>query len=308
MSQLDISSPRPVITPFTLRFVIDAAGARFDACSADTDRARDRIVAAAVAAGVTGKIACTIGLGVPTPSWADAAVLGINAVKTLGKGSVTFSDADVSLLATEGTPQASFDRVVGDLGAKLPDVFSLNATLPKPTTTDTARGPVEFTATLLKTGHVDLRGRLTDDRMHDAVDNYARALFGNGNVFTATRTDDKLPDGWPVRVLAGLKALSLLHDGALLVHPDLVSISGTSGTQDAKDQISRILSNRLGQGQAFTINVTYDKRFDPLAGLPTPAGMRGRDQGRPHRAEDHLRAGLGHDQPRCHPDFGPHRG
>jgi OmpA-OmpF porin, OOP family len=268
---IEISAPRPVITPFTLRFVIDESGPRFDACSADTTKARDTIVSAAVAAGVTGKVNCTIGLGVPSPSWAEAAALGIAAVKQMGKGSVTFSDADVTLLATADTPQAVFDRVVGDLGAKLPDVFSLDATLPEKAKTAAPDGPVEFTATLDAKGHVDLRGRLTDDRMHDAVDSFARAKFGAENVFTATRTDEKLPDGWPERVLAGLDSLSLLHTGTLLVQPDMVVVTGVAGAQDAQDHISRILSDKLGKGQAFSIKVTYDKRFDPLASLPTPA-------------------------------------
>lgn len=267
---MDISAPRPVITPFTLRFLIDDQGARFDACSADTDKARDLIEKAGVEAGVSGKISCTVGMGVPTPSWADAAVLGIQAVKELGRGAITFSDADVTLLAPAGVDQATFDRVVGDLGAKLPAVFSLNATLEKPAKVAKAEGPVEFTAALTSDGHVTLRGRLTDTRMHDAVDSYAKARFGAGNVFTATRVDEKLPDGWPVRVLAGLEALSVLHDGSLLVQPDLVSISGTSGAQDAKDQISRILSDKLGPGQAFQIKVVYDKRWDTKANEPTP--------------------------------------
>jgi OOP family OmpA-OmpF porin len=268
--EVAISAPRPVITPFTLRFVIDDAGPRFDACSADTDKARDQIVAAAVAAGVKGKLQCTVGMGVPTPHWAEAAVQGIAAVKELGHGTITFSDADVSLLATEGTPQASFDKVVGELGATLPDVFSLNATLPKKAAATKADGPVEFTAALTPDGKVALRGRLTDDRMRTVVDSYARARFGADHVFTATRSDDKLPDGWPVRVLAGLEALSVLHDGTLLVQPDLVVVTGTAGATDAQDRISRILSEKLGQGKAFTIKVAYDKRYDPQTGLPTP--------------------------------------
>ena len=44
---LDLSAPRPVISPFTLRFVIDEDGPRFDACSADTEESRDRILRAA---------------------------------------------------------------------------------------------------------------------------------------------------------------------------------------------------------------------------------------------------------------------
>jgi len=77
---IDISAPRPVLTPFTLRFVKDTAGARFDACSADTDRAREAIMAAAVAAGVQGKIDCIVGLGVPTQRWAEAAAAGVAAI------------------------------------------------------------------------------------------------------------------------------------------------------------------------------------------------------------------------------------
>ncbi|MCP4822308.1 MAG: BON domain-containing protein, partial [Shimia sp.] len=70
---LDISAPRPVITPFTLRFLIDEAGPRFDACSADTDRARTRILTAARNAGMSnGRNMCTIGLGVPSPNWGEA--------------------------------------------------------------------------------------------------------------------------------------------------------------------------------------------------------------------------------------------
>jgi OmpA-OmpF porin, OOP family len=66
---LDISSPRPVITPFNLRFLISDGKGRFDACSADTEEAQARILAAARTAGMEGKGTCTIGLGVPSPNW-----------------------------------------------------------------------------------------------------------------------------------------------------------------------------------------------------------------------------------------------
>ena len=48
---LDLSAPRPVISPFTLRFLIDENGPRFDACSADTEEARARILRAAAKRG-----------------------------------------------------------------------------------------------------------------------------------------------------------------------------------------------------------------------------------------------------------------
>ena len=265
---IDVSAPRPVLTPFTLRFVIDAEGPQFDACSADTESARDRILSAASAAGMTGKTTCTIGLGVPSPRWSEAVVAGIKAVAAMGKGTITFSDADVTLLAAEGTSQAAFDRAVGELQAALPDAFSLDATLPK---TDAAlAGPVEFTATLAEGGKVELRGRLTDDMQRDAVDSFAKAQFGVGNVYTATRLDSELPDGWPIRVLAGLEALGQLETGALLVREDTVEVSGVTGSQNARGRISQILSAKLGQGQTFKVAVSYNKELDPLAALPTP--------------------------------------
>lgn len=266
---IDISAPRPVLTPFTLRFLKDENGARFDACSADTERARDRILAAAVAAGVESKVPCTIGLGVPTPSWGDAATAGIKAVAELGAGSFTMSDADLTLQASDTTAEADFDRVAGELRAALPDVFSLTAVPPKKQTTATD-GPVEFTAALSGEGRVVLRGRVADDLMQKAVDSYARARFGASAVHTATRTDDQLPDGWSVRVLAGLESLAELVEGRLLVRADTVEVSGITGSQEARARITQILSDKLGPGQGFKVNITYDEKRDPLAALPTP--------------------------------------
>ena len=157
--------------------------ARFDACSADSEAARDRILAAATEAGATRKNACTIGLGVPTPAWADAVTMALGAMKDLGAGSVTFSDADISLIAADSVSQDDFDRVVGELESNLPEVFSLHAVL-TPKQAEVAGAPVvpEFTATLNADGRVDLRGRLGDERSRDAVESLARARFGTTSV------------------------------------------------------------------------------------------------------------------------------
>lgn len=265
---LDISAPRPVITPFTLRFVVDAEGARFDSCSADTDRARAQILREAATAGVTGSPVCQVGLGTPTPRWAEAVGLGIRAVKELGSGSITFSDADVTLLAGSEVPQATFDKVVGELETGLPDVFSLTSTLEKKETA--TQGPAEFTAVFTEEGKVELRGRLTDETLRQAVDAFARSAFSGAEVLTATRLDETLPDGWAVRVLAGLEALAEVEHGRLLVRSDLVEVAGVTGSTATRGKITQILSDELGQGQTFRVNVRYDEALDPIASLPTP--------------------------------------
>jgi OmpA-OmpF porin, OOP family len=248
--------------------VIDDTGARFDACAADTSQGRDRIIAAATEAGMTTKSICIVGLGVPSPRWTDATIAGIRALAAIGHGTITFSDADVTLTAAEGTPQATFDRVVGELQTALPDSFSLDATLMKKA--EVVEGPAEFTATLAEGGKVELRGRLTDEMLRNAVDAFAKAEFGASNVYIATRADAGLPDGWPTRVLAGIEALGELESGTLLVRADTVEVAGVTGSQQAQARITQLLSGKLGQGQSFKVNVRYDEELDPLAALPTP--------------------------------------
>ncbi|SFB00119.1 OmpA-OmpF porin, OOP family [Poseidonocella pacifica] len=266
---LDISAPRPVITPFTLRFVIDDAGARFDACSAHTETGRARILTAARSAGLRDGADCTLGLGVPSPQWSEAVATGIAALNEIGSGTLTFSDADVSLIVPAGTSRALFDRVAGDLEADLPEVFSLTAVLP-PAAEDAPEGPPELTVTRSPEGQVQIRGRLRDDIARSSTESIARSYFGADAVYMAARLDQTLPEGWSLRVLAGLEAFSVVANGVLRVTPETVEVRGNTGNADASAQIARILSAQLGDGIEYDIDVTYVEALDPLAALPTP--------------------------------------
>lgn len=267
---LDVSAPRPVISPFTLRFTIGARGARFDACSADSEAEREVILAAARAAGAEGKLDCRLGLGVPTRSWGAAVAKAIAALAEIGGGSVTFSDADVTLVAAEDSDEAVFDKVAGELSNALPDIFSLKAE--RPVAEDAAAdGVPEFVVTLSPEGRALVRGRLHDDLMNQTVANFARAQFGADKVTMGTRVaPEGLPAGWAVRVLAGIEAMSMLSNGVVTVLPDRVSVTGQTGDASARDEITQLFIGKLGQGSQFSIDVAYVESLDPLAGMPTP--------------------------------------
>ena len=266
---LDISAPRPVITPFNLRFLLSDGRGRFDACSADTPESQTRILAAARAAGLDDKGSCTIGLGVPSPNWGRAVEQSIAALAEIGGGSVTFTDADITLLAAEGTDQALFERVVGELESRLPDVFALNAVLPVPEVASREE-QISFTAVLSDSGEVQLRGRIGDETSRSIMENFAKARFGSDEVMSAVRGDASLSDAWTVRVLAGLEGLSKLSNGAVRGTETSLTISGTSGNERASALIAALMVSKLGEAADFRIDVTYDEALDPVAALPSP--------------------------------------
>ncbi len=269
---LDITAPRPVITPFTLRVAVDDGALRFDACSADSEAARDAILEAGQAAGAARSTSCTVGMGAPTQRWSDGAVAAIAAVSELGSGAVTMSDTEVSLVVPHGVSQSRFDRVAGALEARLPEVFSLEAVLlaaPDPDAED-AEAAREFLAMLDADGVLQLQGRLTDERIRDAVQSFARARFGLATVEMTARLDPDLPEGWPLKALTAIDALAELDEGAAHVRPDRIELRGVSGNADASDVVSRIMSDKLGQGADFRVSVVYDEARDPASQVPTP--------------------------------------
>ncbi len=260
----DITAPRPVITPFTLRFVKDAAGARFDACSADTEEVRGRILTQAREAGAPEAEDCTLGLGAPSTRWGEAAEAGIAAVGALTAGSVTISDTDIALFAPADVNADLFDEVAGRLERNLPAAFTLTAEHEK--AQDAEHEALEFSAVVDASG-VSLRGRVADERMRDVVESLARSRFGA--VDSLLRQDDSAPDGWTLRSIAGLEAMHGLDRGMVTVTPGLIRITGVSGNRTASDAAAARLSQQLGAGARYELAIRYDPRLDPLLGLPT---------------------------------------
>ncbi len=266
---LEITAPRPVITPFRMRVNITDGVADMSSCSADTRNTKQRILRAMAKLGVSDKVSCAIGLGVPTTDWAEAVVMGIEALAELGGGSLSFTDSDIALIATDETTQGRFDAVVGHLENNLPELFSLHAVLPPKVLVDgntaEAEAP-EFTATRSPEGLVQLRGRVQNSRSKNSITAFAGALFGRSVVHNQTRIDVDLPDGWPTRVLAGLEGLAALHHGSVIVRPDQVIIRGTGATPEINAEISRLFAVRIGGKGNYQIDVKFDENLVEISG------------------------------------------
>lgn len=266
---LDLSAPRPVISPFMMRFVMDEEGARFDACSSASDAGRSLILEAAIKAGMTETGTCALGLGSPSRHWADAVAMAIGKLHALGGGALTFANGDVTLVAHMGTDEALFDRVIGEMEADLPPGFILVASLPQPPE-NSDQGPPEFVATLSPEGKLQLRGRLSSEMARTTIDSFARAHFGSASVYTAARVVEGLPGDWPLRTLSALQALSELSQGAATVTPDAITLTGRTGNTEASARIAALLASKLGEAAQFELDITYDERLDPALAIPTP--------------------------------------
>jgi OOP family OmpA-OmpF porin len=186
----------------------------------------------------------------------------------LGRGTITISDVDITLVGKAGAVRGNFDRIAGELENSLPEVFALDAVLPVAPALG-SEGPPQFIATLSPEGLVQLRGRVSDDLLNSTAENFARAKFGSADISMATRVVEGLPNSWAIRVLAGLEALSKLSNGSVTVEPDNIVVRGNTGLQDANGEITRLLIDKLGDTAGFEVDVTYIEELDPIASLPT---------------------------------------
>lgn len=269
---LAITAPRPVVAPFILRAVLDESGGRFDACTAESEASRKLILEAANEFGFAGGAECIVGLGAPSTNWSSAAIASLEALKAIGGGTVTLTNADVSLVGKQGASETVFERAAGELEAALPEVFSLATLLPEPEIEpeEGAKLPPEFTATRSPEGLVQLRGRLSDETVRAAVVSFAAAEFGAENISPATRLDPDVPKGWPKRVMAALSALGKLHNGVATVTTGSIEVRGKTGDKNAQGEIAGLLSTALGSTGTYSLDVTYVEMLDPLAAIPTP--------------------------------------
>ena len=106
-----------------------------------------------------------------------------------------------------------------------------------------------------------MRGRLPDQLRKETVSAYAASLFGKDNIHNQTRIVENLPDGWTVRSMAGLEALSHMRNGSMVVLPDEVILKGRSAKEDISSIISRIFATRVGTNANYTVDVKFDENL-----------------------------------------------
>lgn len=271
--KLDITAPRPVITPFRVDFVWDGSDGGFEACAADSPADAAEMAAAARDLGAPEDPDCAIGLGAPTPEWTAAVVAGLRAVGDLGGGRFAIKDVDATLTGPEGVDPARLAEAGVKLRRVLPEALTLNTILPPRTATGADGAEVlapRFDARLTPDGRLSLGGALQNATSRDAVESYAAALVGHDRVENRTAIDPSLPDGWPGRVLVGVAALAELREGIVEVTPDQVLVRGIGVDVATNSRVRALLAEKLGEGGVAELGIA-----PPPAPAPATAPVPG---------------------------------
>ncbi|TRD22754.1 OmpA family protein [Palleronia caenipelagi] len=263
---LDISAPRPVITPFLFRMVKSPDRVRYIACSVPDEAALKRVKSEAEKLSSVIPI-CTTGLGVPAPDWIDVVLMGMSSMADVADGTLTLSDLDMTFDA--GAEVENFSTVVAEMRRNLPEGYTLTATQ-EDLEIEAEETPAEFMASLSPDGRVEINGRMASNLDRNSVTTFSRAIFSGTEVDPTIEISDNVPAGWLPTVLAALDALSILDHGAVTVRETGITLSGTSGDRNAESKIAGLLTGRLSDGAQYRIDVEYDKRLDQTLGLPSP--------------------------------------
>jgi len=268
---LDLSAPRPVISPFRVAFGLAGGAATLSDCAAETEEDAATILAAAHAAGYSGDAACPVGLGAPSPDWAPGIVAGFEALETLGGGRFAITDVEAVLTGPPDVDAEDLAAAGERLRAALPPVISLKTQAP-PRMVETGDGQTvyapRFDAALGTDGNVILTGALQSETSRAAVASYAAALFGHDRVTSETVVDPALPEGWPGRVLTGIEALSRLKEGGLSVTLDEVALDGSSLEKDADALLEALFAEKVTT--PARIDVSYDAEASAIASRTRP--------------------------------------
>lgn len=252
---LQISAPLPVIAPYHLR--LDHAGGtpRLAVCAAETAESRDRILAAAAQAGVPADASgCDLGIGAP-PDWEKAVILAIGAV---GQGTLDIVDGAVRITLPADTSDEEMALQEEALSAALPASFALS--LQRAEAAPQA-GPPHFRAETGGAPTATIEGVIPDETMRQTVQSLARAQLGP--IEGELKLNPDIPEGWALRVLAGLDAMGAVDRGRLEVTQQSISVSGVSGDPLATEKAVAALATRLGAGADYALSISYDRRLDP---------------------------------------------
>jgi OOP family OmpA-OmpF porin len=199
---------------------------------------------------------CLVGLGEPSPRWAEAVEKALSISPRLLNAKVVFDNLNISVILDHSFPEKEHTEILNSISNNLPPEFVLSfIKLSNDGGSDLSFKRV--VATLSPEGLLKIVGPIGEELDIELVSNFAKVRFGSENASISLYKEGSLPDDWGFRIIAGLEGLRELKNGILNVTPNLIEIRGKTYKKFSPAKISKVVGDKIGYDQRLSLSVDY---------------------------------------------------
>ena len=261
--EMSFYQPRELISPFTFQIEINNGLLQYSDCVVADEESKNRIAKIAEKLSAKAVQECLVGLGEPSPQWAEALEKAFSISPQLVNAKVVFDNLNISVILDHSFPEKEYTEILNSISNTFPQEFVLSfIKLSNDGGNDLSSNRV--VATLSPEGLLKIVGPIGEELDKELVANFAKVRFGSENASISLYKVGSLPDDWGFRIIAGLEGLRELKNGILNVTPNLIEIRGKTYKKFSSAKITKVVGDKIGYDQRLSLSVDYIDMPKPL--------------------------------------------
>ena len=254
--EMSFYQPRELISPFTFQIEIKNGLLQYSDCVVADEESKNLIAEIAEKLSAKAVQECLVGLGEPSPQWAEALEKAFSISPQLVNAKVVFDNLNISVILDHSFPEKEYTEILNSILNTFPPEFVLSfIKLSNDGGSDLSSNRV--VATLSPEGLLKIVGPIGEELDKELVANFAKVRFGSENASISLYKVGSLPDDWGFRIIAGLEGLRELKNGILNVTPNLIEIRGKTYKKFSSAKITKVVGDKIGYDQRLSISVDY---------------------------------------------------
>lgn len=254
--EISFYQPRELISPFTFQIEINNGLLQYSDCVVADEESKNLIAEIAEKLSAKAVQECLVGLGEPSPQWAEALEKAFSVSPQLVNAKVVFDNLNISVILDHSFPEKEYTEILNSISNTFPPEFVLSfIKLSNDGGSDLSSNRV--VATLSPEGLLKIVGPIGEELDKELVANFAKVRFGSENASISLYKVGSLPDDWGFRIIAGLEGLRELKNGILNVTPNLIEIRGKTYKKFSSAKITKVVGDKIGYDQRLSISVDY---------------------------------------------------
>lgn len=254
--EISFYQPRELISPFTFQIEIKNGLLQYSDCVVADEESKNLIAEIAEKLSAKAVQECLVGLGEPSPQWAEALEKAFSISPQLVNAKVVFDNLNISVILDHSFPEKEYTEILNSISNTFPPEFVLSfIKLSNDGGSDLSSNRV--VATLSPEGLLKIVGPIGEELDKELVANFAKVRFGSENASISLYKVGSLPDDWGFRIIAGLEGLRELKNGILNVTPNLIEIRGKTYKKFSSAKITKVIGDKIGYDQRLSLSVDY---------------------------------------------------